>query len=62
MVVLRMAVSLAGRSFDLGIVTTNPDQMVEFYRDVLGFTRLTICRRGRKAVRRSGSCNVATLS
>jgi catechol 2,3-dioxygenase-like lactoylglutathione lyase family enzyme len=32
-----MAVQLTKDAIDLGIVTTNPEKMLEFYRDVLGF-------------------------
>ena len=32
-----MPVELKKSAIDLGIVTTNPDAMVAFYRDVLGF-------------------------
>ena len=32
-----MAVQLDKAGFDLGMVTTNGDAMLEFYRDVLGF-------------------------
>jgi catechol 2,3-dioxygenase-like lactoylglutathione lyase family enzyme len=32
-----MGVQLTKEGFDLGIVTTNGDAMLEFYRDVLGF-------------------------
>lgn len=32
-----MAVQLTKDSIDLGIVTTRPDEMLAFYRDVLGF-------------------------
>lgn len=33
-----MALELAKDSIDLGIVTTNVDRMLEFYRDTLGLT------------------------
>ena len=32
-----MGVKLTKDSVDLGIVTANPDEMIAFYRDVLGF-------------------------
>lgn len=32
-----MPAQLTKDSIDLGIVTTNPDEMIGFYRDVLGF-------------------------
>jgi len=33
-----MAVTLAKKSIELGIITTNPEAMLEFYRDTLGLT------------------------
>jgi catechol 2,3-dioxygenase-like lactoylglutathione lyase family enzyme len=35
-----MGVALTKRAIDLGIVTTNGEAMLKFYRDVLGFTYL----------------------
>ena len=32
-----MGVALKKKAIDLGIVTTNPDDMLKFYRDTLGF-------------------------
>src|ERR1700684_3560523 len=55
-----MTVKITKDSIDLGIVTTNPDALVAFYRDVLGFEDAGQMATGRGSMHRL-TCGTSTI-